>query len=133
MSKITTHILDMAKGGPAEGVGVILYRQGDGPAGSADVMEIVRGRTNKDGRIVDWGSPGGGADSGFGSGEVAGVGAIWGLGIYKIRFATKDYFDRQSVTTFYPFVEIHFEITSDGHYHIPLLISPFGYTTYRGS
>jgi 5-hydroxyisourate hydrolase len=56
-----------------------------------------------------------------------------GNGIYKIRFETKDYFDKRSVPTFYPFVEIYFETTADGHYHIPLLISPFGYSTYRGS
>ena len=76
--------------------------------------EMASGVTNKDGRIAEWG-------------------ALGAAGIYRMRFETKEYFDRLSVGTFYPFVEIYFEITSDGHYHIPLLISPFGYTTYRGS
>jgi 5-hydroxyisourate hydrolase len=123
MSKITTHILDTARGCPAEGVRVILYRQ----AGGAE-EEIVRGETNKDGRIGDW------KEVERTAGTVGGGGPVSaGSGIYKIRFETKAYFDKQSARTFYPFVEIHFELASDGHYHIPLLISPFGYTTYRGS
>jgi 5-hydroxyisourate hydrolase len=55
-------------------------------------------------------------------------------GLYKIVFETKDYFDKAGKTTFYPWVEIPFTVTHpDEHYHIPLLISPFSYTTYRGS
>ncbi len=54
-------------------------------------------------------------------------------GIYKIKFETKDYFDKNQIKTFYPYVEIIFEIDSTQHYHIPLLLNPFGYTTYRGS
>jgi 5-hydroxyisourate hydrolase len=118
MSKITTHILDTAKGCPAEGVRVILY---------AGEMEMASGTTDKNGRISEW--PGPNADA------APGVAAFMaaGNGIYKMRFETKDYFDKQSVPTFYPFVEVHFELTADGHYHIPLLVSPFGYSTYRGS
>src|SRR5260221_11023732 len=101
MSKITTHILDTAKGCPAEAVRVTLY---------AGEIEIASGTTDKNGRINEW-PP---AEK----------------GIYKMRFETKDYFDRQSVWTFYPFVEIHFEVTADGHYHLPLLIIPFGNLTY---
>jgi 5-hydroxyisourate hydrolase len=111
MNKITTHILDTSKGCPAEGVEVILYElpAGEGPS------KIATGRTNVDGRIGDWSA------------------IRPGKGTFTIRFETAAYFDRQSIPTFYPFVEIHFEITADGHYHIPLLISPFGYSTYRGS
>ena len=54
-------------------------------------------------------------------------------GIYKLRFETKDYFDSLQVTTFYPYVDIVFDITSKEHYHVPLLMNPFGYSTYRGS
>ena len=89
-------------------------------------VELANGYTNKDGRITDWLGP-----------NAAPVGAaaydVPGNGIYKIRFETKDYFEGQSLATLYPFVEVHFELTADGHYHIPLLISPFGYSTYRGS
>ena len=140
MSKITTHILDTARGCPAEGVRVSLW------GGSAGEKEIASAFTNKDGRIADWGvggsSDGGsGGDSESGAAPAAGAASggkgssdmVTGSGIYKIRFETREYFDKQSVPTFYPFVEIHFETAADGHYHIPLLLSPFGYSTYRGS
>lgn len=103
MSKITTHILDISQGRPAADVEVILYHDND---------EVARGRTNTDGRIIDW------------AGEA---------GIYKIRFETKTWFTKQSIISFYPYIEIHFEITDATHYHIPLLLSPWGYSTYRGS
>ena len=108
MSKITTHILDTARGCPAEGVKVILYR----PMASSGEEEIAYGYTNKDGRIADW---------------------LGGAGIYKIRFVTRDYFDKGAVASFYPWVDIYFEVVAEGHYHVPLLISPYGYSTYRGS
>jgi 5-hydroxyisourate hydrolase len=53
--------------------------------------------------------------------------------IYKLRFETKDYFDKERISTFYPYVEIVFEVAASEHYHVPLLINPFGYSTYRGS
>ena len=105
MSTITTHILDLSKGCPAAELEVILF-QGE--------RELTRSRTNTDGRISAWDSN-----------------VIPGL--YRIRFETKHYFEKHSIATFYPFVEIQFEITRDTHYHIPLLLSPWGYSTYRGS
>jgi 5-hydroxyisourate hydrolase len=111
MSQITTHILDTAKGKPVTGVTTILY------AHESDWIEIARGVTNQDGRIADLLPPK----------------EILPQGNYKMRFLTKEYFDEQSVSTFYPFVEIVFNITAAEHYHIPLLLTPFGYTTYRGS
>jgi len=112
MSRITTHILDTSRGRPADGVKVTLCRMG------VDRWEIVaRGQTNGDGRIGDW----------------AAAENISGNGIYIMRFETKDYFDAWSIPSFYPFVEVYFEITAEGHYHIPLLLSPYGYSTYRGS
>ena len=55
-------------------------------------------------------------------------------GIYRMVFGTKEYFDGQGVSTFYPTIEVVFEIkNTDEHYHVPVLVSPFGYSTYRGS
>src|SRR5437868_6219450 len=103
MSKITTHILDTVKGHPAEGVTIILY------GGENDEWtELARGATNPDGRISD----------------LLEKDDQLKFGIFKIRFETKDYFDRQRMPTFYPYVEIIFEIAEDQHYHIPLLLSP---------
>jgi len=107
MSKITTHILDVAHGHPAAGVEIVLYAQtGD------DWQELNRAKTNNDGRAGHWTTP---------------------PGIYKLRFETKPYFQRIEAHTFYPFVEVHFEIAIAEHYHVPLLLSPWGYSTYRGS
>jgi 5-hydroxyisourate hydrolase len=112
MSQVTTHILDTAVGHPAGGITVVLY-YGE----NDEWTEIARGTTNKDGRVTD----------------LLARSHLLAQGIYKMRFETKDYFDRIPVRTFYPYVEIIFDITSNEHFHIPLLISPFGYTTYRGS
>ena len=111
MSQITTHILDTSKGKPAEGVTITLY------SGNSDTWkEIARGVTNSDGRIADLVKNG-----------------LLQHGVYKMRFETKEYFDKKQITTFYPHVDIVFDITTDEHYHIPLLLNPFGYSTYRGS
>ncbi len=109
---ITTHILDTTKGKPAEGVTIILYQ-----GGNDEWNEIARGITNSDGRIKD----------------LLSNSAALQFGIYKMRFETKDYFDKTSTATFYPYVEIIFDIQTNEHYHIPLLLNPFGYSTYRGS
>jgi 5-hydroxyisourate hydrolase len=104
---LTTHILDTAKGKPAPGIEVIAYRrQGE------EWLEFVRGTTDKNGRITNW----------LDGQEVA-------TGIYKLVFKTGDYFE----DAFYPVVEVTFTIVDDTHYHIPLLLSPYGYSTYRGS
>ena len=112
MSQLTTHILDTTKGKPAFGVHIILYHHK-----KEEWVEITKGITNNDGRIPD----------------LLKKGTVMELGTYKLRFETQSYFAKQAVQTFYPFVEIIFEIDSDEHYHIPLLLSPFGYSTYRGS
>lgn len=111
MSQITTHILDTSKGKPAEGVTIILY-SGNNNAWK----EIARGVTNSDGRITDLLKK-----------------DLLPHGSYKMLFETKDYFDKSQAATFYPYVEIVFEIDSNEHYHIPLLLNPFGYSTYKGS
>ena len=112
MSQLTTHILDTTKGKPAEGISIYLFQQhGD------DWTEITIATTNQDGRIPN----------------LLRKDVILDPGIYKMRFQTKEYFDRLGVPTFYPFIEIIFTITGNEHYHIPLLLSAFGYSTYRGS
>jgi 5-hydroxyisourate hydrolase len=112
MGQLTTHILDTTKGKPAVGVIIDLY------LGSNDEWKLItRGVTNSDGRIPD----------------LLKDDVVLDKGIYKMRFETKDYYDKEQVQTFYPYVEIVFEINSTEHYHIPLLLNPFGYSTYRGS
>jgi len=112
MSQITTHILDTTKGKPASDVTIILYH-----GENDEWTEIARGSTNNDGRIAD----------------LLNKEQVLQIGIYKMRFETKDYFDKDRILTFYPYVEIVFDIQSTEHYHIPLLLNPFGYSTYRGS
>lgn len=111
MSRITSHVLDTSKGKPAEGIRAMLYR-----GGNDEWADLTWGITNTDGRI-----------------NLLLTDEPLASGIYKIRFETKDYFDKNQIETFYPYVEIIFEIDSAEHYHIPLLLNPFGYTTYRGS
>ena len=112
MSQITTHILDTSRGKPAAGILVKLYAA-NGPGW----QEIGSGETNKDGRITD----------------LLQKETVVSTGIYKLRFETASYFKQLSLTSFYPFIEIVFDIQSKEHYHVPLLLNPFGYSTYRGS
>jgi len=112
MSQITTHILDTTKGRPVPDVAIMLYSYAN------DIWtEMVQGKTDENGRITD----------------LLPVEKILEKGIYKLRFETKDYFDKQGMQTFFPFIEIVFNIQSSEHYHVPLLLNPFGYSTYRGS
>ena len=117
MSQITTHILDTSKGKPAEAVTIVLFQQDPTDPVTAGWRQIAIGTTNEDGRI-----PGLLAEN-----------AILDAGVYKMRFETKEYFEKQGIQTFYPFVEITFSISGSEHYHVPLLLNPFGYSTYRGS
>jgi 5-hydroxyisourate hydrolase len=112
MSQITTHILDTSAGIPAQGVAVRLFRQAE-----QDWTAIASGQTNKDGRITD----------------LLRSDQVLPAGIYKLRFETAPYFTTRAITTFYPFVEIVFHLSDHSHYHVPLLLNPFGYSTYRGT
>jgi 5-hydroxyisourate hydrolase len=114
-SPITSHVLDLALGQPAQGIPATLeYEQTPG-----QWTQLAQGMTNEDGRIVDWLPPGSTAQK----------------GIYRITFDTGAYQNRtQSKPGFYPYIPIVFEIRSpEQHYHVPLLLSPHGYSTYRGS
>ncbi|MFG1856721.1 hydroxyisourate hydrolase [Actinomadura geliboluensis] len=101
---LSTHVLDAAKGAPAAGVAVRLDRRdGDG------WTVLAEARTDADGRIREWG-------------------AEPGKGVHRLTFDTAD------LSEFYPEVTVAFTIDDPGrHYHVPLLISPFAYSTYRGS
>ena len=111
MSGITTHVLDTALGSPAAGVRVVLERaEGSGwePVGS--------GTTDADGRAKDL------------------LSAAPQEGRYRLRFDTGEYFRAAGATGFYPEVSVTFAVErGEEHYHVPLLLSPFGYSTYRGS
>jgi 5-hydroxyisourate hydrolase len=113
MSQITTHILDTSIGMPASGVPVHLSKS----AGTNGWDIISEGVTNDDGRI-----PG-----------LVDKDTMLAPGRYKLHFDTAVYFERQKIKGFYPYVEVVFEITSTKHHHVPLLLNPFGYSTYRGS
>ncbi|MDQ3042026.1 MAG: hydroxyisourate hydrolase [Acidobacteriota bacterium] len=113
MSAITTHILDVSTGSPARGVSVKLERQT-----SADWEIVGAGVTDEDGRLRDL------LDSD----------AILQTGNYRLTFDTGNYFFDRQVDSFYPQVTVTFTVfSSREHYHVPLLLSPFGYSTYRGS
>jgi 5-hydroxyisourate hydrolase len=113
MSSITTHVLDTAKGCPASGIPVKLaFKQGE------TWKEIGQGVTNNDGRIVD----------------LVPKGTNLAIGTYQLTFETGVYFSATGSAAFYPSVPVLFQIDeADQHYHVPLLLSPFGYSTYRGS
>ena len=112
MSQLTTHILDTTKGKPAEGVSIVLFQQSN-----ENWKQLTMASTNADGRIPN----------------LLNKEVILEPGTYKLKFETKEYFAKQGIQSFYPFVEITFTITGSEHYHIPLLLNPFGYSTYRGS
>jgi 5-hydroxyisourate hydrolase len=108
-SRVTTHVLDAVSGRPAVGVDAVLA-QGEG--GSV----LAEGSTDDDGRIAD-----------FGPVDLE-------PGHYRITFDTGSYFARTGQYGFYPEVVLSFAIEDpDAHYHVPLLLSPFAYSTYRGS
>jgi 5-hydroxyisourate hydrolase len=114
MSPITTHVLDTARGRPGAGVAVVLESGG----GEGGWTELARGRTNEDGRLT----------------TLLPAGAPLPAGTYRLRFGTGDYHASLGVRGFYPEVQVMFQVDDPGaHYHVPLLLNPFGYSTYRGS
>ena len=114
MSAITTHVLNTASGRPASGMPVVLERRC--PDGRWDTLGA--GDTDSDGRLR----------------TLLKSGAPLDAGVYRLVFDTAHYFRAIGIPAFYPTVIVTFETTSgEQHYHVPLLISPFGYSTYRGS
>lgn len=112
MSQLTTHILDTSIGKPAQGVQIQLEQS----AGNSWTF-LAKGITNSDGRI----------------GDLLPKEQILSPGVYRLVFDTEAYFKNLNIKTFYPSVCIEFEITDASHYHVPLLLNPYGYSTYRGS
>ena len=112
MSQLTTHILDTTIGKPAQGVHIQLEQNVSG-----QWIPLAKGKTNTDGRISD----------------LLPTDKILNIGVYRLIFDTGSYFKSQNCKSFYPSVSIEFEITDASHYHVPLLLNPFGYSTYRGS
>lgn len=113
MSAITTHVLDIARGRPAAGVPVLLERW------TKDRWEILGNNTTDDdgraNRLLPETEP-------------------LAPGLYRLTFDTQAYFASQNLEGFYPQVTVVFEVRdARQHYHVPLLLSPFGYSTYRGS
>jgi 5-hydroxyisourate hydrolase len=103
---LSTHVLDTSRGRPAAGVPVRLDWRDD-----RAWQPLDEGQTDGDGRVSGWG--------------------VERAGVYRLVFGTGDYLGAEA---FYPEVVVAFRITDpDEHYHVPLLLSPFGYSTYRGS
>jgi 5-hydroxyisourate hydrolase len=105
MTTLSTHVLDTSLGKPAAGVSIIL---------SADGVQLDEAVTDTDGRAADLGGP-------------------MEPGTYSLRFDSGSYFADRGTEGFYPEVLVTFTISGAGHVHVPLLLSPFGYSTYRGS
>jgi 5-hydroxyisourate hydrolase len=109
---ISTHVLDTTRGRPAAGVAVTLSVQEPG-----GWRELSRGATDREGRIAP-----------LLPAAPTATGAT-----FRLRFEVGEYFATRGDAAFYPYVEVVFTPADDGHYHVPLLVSPFGYSTYRGS
>jgi 5-hydroxyisourate hydrolase/2-oxo-4-hydroxy-4-carboxy-5-ureidoimidazoline decarboxylase len=112
VSQITTHVLDTAVGLPGKDISIRMQAMRNGTW-----QTIAQGITNADGRIPD----------------LLPQERILKPATYKMVFDTGSYFKKQNLKTFYPAVEIIFNTFDDAHYHVPLLVNPFGYSTYRGS
>jgi 5-hydroxyisourate hydrolase len=113
-SPITTHVLDTTLGQPASGVPVTLEFESAPGAWSM----LGKGHTDADGRIRD----------------LLPAGTPLAAGTYRLTFETESYFARMGTDGFYPHVPILFRLANPGqHYHVPLLLNPYGYSTYRGS
>ncbi len=114
---LTTHVLDTARGKPAQGMQIVLFRLGD----EGGRIELARMRTNADGRTDRQILP----EEGFAQ------------GCYELEFHAGEWMDATGIAPesprFLDVIPIRFGMSQDDHYHVPLLISPFGYSTYRGS
>ena len=115
MGRITTHVLDTAFGRPAAGLKVVLTRLSGDRRMLAETVTNLDGRANKP--LLE--------------------GAAFASGQYEIAFHVGDYFRHTGVTQgdrpFLDVVPVRFGVTEDAHYHVPLLVSPYAYSTYRGS
>ena len=112
--QLSSHILDVTQGKPAPDVKISLSKQDD----HGQWMSIDEKYTDKNGRIGDFLKVENGKTQ---------------HGIYKLTYYVEPYFTKLNQSSFYPFIEVVFEIKDDNHYHVPITLSPFGYSTYRGN
>jgi 5-hydroxyisourate hydrolase len=114
MKGISTHVLDTSRGLPARDLRVQLERS----EGSGQWRTLSSAHTGHDGRCS----------------QLLPEGEVLSAGIYRLAFDTRTYFSTQGVESLYPIVEVTFSVPNhESHFHIPLLLSPYGYTTYRGT
>lgn len=111
--QLSSHILDITTGKPATAVKITLSKKD----ANGNWMIIEEKNTDADGRIKDFLKQDG-TDN---------------RGIYRLTFHTSQYFKSLSQKSFYPFIEVVFELVDNEHYHVPITLSAFGYSTYRGS
>ena len=111
--QLSSHILDITSGKPAAEVKITLSKQDK----NANWIIVEEKYTDSNGRIKDFLKQDGKSH----------------IGIYKLTFHTSPYFKKTGQTTFYPFIEVVFELSDNEHYHVPITLSPFGYSTYRGN
>lgn len=126
MGRLTTHVLDTARGRPAAGLRIALWRIGEGGGLAMTPVPIAQRETNADGRT---------------DGPILPE-ADFRTGLYELTFHAGDWLRAQGLAgpgtdhpepLFLDTVPIRFGMAEDAHYHVPLLLSPFGYSTYRGS
>ena len=111
--QLSSHILDISKGAPATGVIIQLEKFND----QSKTWSVVdEKKTDSSGRVPDF-LPSSKSN----------------LGVYKLIFFTSEYFKRYNVESFYPFIEVVFKIKDESHYHVPITLSAYGYSTYRGN
>lgn len=110
--QLSSHILDITLGKPAAKVNVVLSKKE-----KENWIVLDKKVTDENGRIKEF------LKKGISSNK----------GIYKLTFHTGAYFKSLNMDTFYPFIEVVFEINNEEHYHVPITLSPYGYSTYRGS
>ena len=111
--QLSSHILDISKGTPATGVHIKLEKYSE----QSKAWSLIDQKdTDINGRIPDF------LESGKSN-----------LGIYKLTYYTSEYFKRNNIESFYPFIEVVFQIKDNSHYHVPITLSAYGYSTYRGN
>ena len=114
MKRISTHVLDTALGKPAKGVPVRLEQHEK----SGNWLLLASSRTDQDGRCC----------------QLLPDDKVLPAGLYRLAFDTEGYFAAAKIAALYPWVEVTFQVRDgEEHFHIPLLLSPNGYTTYRGT
>ena len=111
--QLSSHILDVSKGVPVSGVSIKLEKYNEQNKTWHLVDEKI---TDENGRITD-----------FLNSEKSNI------GIYKLTYSTSDYFKKNNIESFYPFIDVVFQIKDQNHYHVPITLSAFGYATYRGN